>query len=64
MKLRVTLKKSPIGYPEDQKATLKVLGLNKLNKTREFEATPSIIGMINKVKHLLEIKEVSDDETL
>jgi len=64
MRLRVTLKKSPIGYPEEQKATLRALKLNKLNKTREFEVTPSIMGMLNKVKHLLEIKEVCDDEAL
>ncbi|MBC7319343.1 50S ribosomal protein L30 [bacterium] len=64
MKLRVTLKKSPIGYPKDQKATLRALKLNKLNKTRDFEVTPSVIGMLNKIKHLVEIKEVSDDETL
>lgn len=60
MKIRVTLKKSPIGYPKEQKATLKALKLNRLNATRDFEATPSIIGMINKVRHLLEVKEVDN----
>lgn len=60
MKIRVTLKKSPIGYPKEQKATLRALKLNKLNAVREFEPTPSIMGMINKVKHLLEIKEVNN----
>jgi large subunit ribosomal protein L30 len=60
MRIRITLKKSPIGYPEDQKATLRALKLNKLNATREIDATPCIIGMINKVRHLLEIKEVNN----
>lgn len=60
MRIRITLKKSPIGYPEDQKATLRALKLNKLNATREIDATPSVIGMINKVRHLLEIKEVNN----
>lgn len=61
MKIRVTLKKSPIGYPEEQKATLRALKLNKLNATRDFIATPSIIGMVNKVRHLLDVKEVDND---
>jgi large subunit ribosomal protein L30 len=60
MKLKITLKKSPIGYPKDQKATLKALGLTKLNKTKEFIGNPSLMGMINKVKHLVEVKEVEE----
>jgi large subunit ribosomal protein L30 len=58
MKIKITLKRSPIGHPKDQKATLKALGLTKINKTREFDANPSLMGMINKVKHLVEVKEV------
>ena len=48
---------SPIRRPRDQKATLIGLGLNKMNKTRELVDTPEVRGMINKVKHLVEIVE-------
>jgi large subunit ribosomal protein L30 len=60
MKIKVTLKKSPIGHPKDQKATLRALRLTKINKTREFIANPSLMGMINKVRHLVEVKEVEE----
>ena len=46
---------SPIGRPGDQRATLIGLGLNRMNRTRELEDTPSVRGMINKVHHLVEI---------
>ena len=48
---------SPIRRPRDQRATLIGLGLNKMNKTRELVDTPEVRGMINKVKHLVEIVE-------
>ncbi len=56
--LRVKQVRSPIGRRRDQEATLIGLGLNKLNRERELEDTPSIRGMIDKVKHLVEFKEV------
>ena len=43
--------------PAIQTATLKGLGLNKLNRTRELEDTPSIRGMVNKISHLVQIIE-------
>ena len=46
---------SSIGRPKDQKETLRGLGLNKINKTRTLEDTPSVRGMINKVSHLVKI---------
>jgi large subunit ribosomal protein L30 len=46
---------SPIRRPRDQKATLIGLGLNKMHKIRELQDTPEVRGMINKVKHLVEI---------
>jgi large subunit ribosomal protein L30 len=46
---------SPIGRRHDQEATLKGLGLNKRHRRRVLEDTPSIRGMINKVKHLVRI---------
>ena len=48
---------SPIRRPRDQKATLIGLGLNKMNKTRELIDTPEVRGMINKVKHMVEVVE-------
>ena len=48
---------SPIRRPAEQRATLVGLGLNKMNKTRELEDTPSIRGMVNKIPHLVEIIE-------
>ncbi len=46
---------SPIGRPADQEATLKGLGLNKRHRQRTLEDTPSVRGMINKVKHLVRV---------
>ena len=51
---------SPIRRPKDQKATLKGLGLNKMNKVSELEDTPSVRGMINKIPHLVRVLEESD----
>jgi large subunit ribosomal protein L30 len=48
---------SPIGRPKDQRATLKGLGLNKINRSRELEDTPAVRGMINKVSHLVRVEE-------
>jgi len=53
--LRVTQIGSPIRRPKDQRATLVGLGLNKMHKTRELEDTPSVRGMIDKVKHLVRV---------
>ena len=48
---------SPIRRPADQRATLKGLGLNKMNRTRELEDTPSVRGMVAKIPHLAAIVE-------
>ena len=55
--IKVKQVKSRIGAPIDQKRTLDALGLRKMNKVVEHEATPSILGMINKVKHLVVVVE-------
>lgn len=55
--LRITLINSSIGRPENQKVTVKTLGLTKLNQTVEHEDTPQIRGMINKVSHLVKVEE-------
>ena len=56
-KIQVTLVRSPIGYEKSQKATVKALGLSKINQTVEKDDTPVIRGMINKVSHLLKVDE-------
>ena len=48
---------SPIRRPKEQRATLKGLGLNKMNRTRELEDTPAVRGMVNKIPHLVTIIE-------
>ncbi|AUG52303.1 50S ribosomal protein L30 [Thalassospira marina] len=55
--VRVTQIGSPIGRPDDQRATLVGLGLNKMHRTRELEDTPAVRGMIAKVKHLVRVDE-------
>jgi len=57
--VKVTQVRSPIGRQKDQRATLVGLGLNKMNRSRELEDTPSVRGMINKVRHLVRIDESS-----
>lgn len=57
-KVKITLVKSPIDRPERQKQTLKALGLNKLQNSKEVEATDSIRGMIRKVNHLIKVEEL------
>ena len=55
--LRVTLIKSPIGYTVDQKATVRALGLRRMNQTVEHKDSPAIRGMLNKISHLIKIEE-------
>lgn len=55
--VRVTQTGSPIGRPRDQRATLVGLGLNKMHRTSELEDTPSVRGMIDKVKHLVRVED-------
>lgn len=57
-KYRITQTKSKIGSTKRQKATLEALGLRKMHQTVEQDATPVIMGMINKVKHLVSLEEI------
>jgi len=56
--LKVTQRKSAIGYNVKQKQTLIGLGIKKLNRPSVLEDTPAIRGMINKVSHLVEVEEL------
>jgi large subunit ribosomal protein L30 len=58
-KLKITLRKSPIGYGAPQRATLTALGLRRLNQTVERPDNDSVRGMVSKVVHLVECEEVS-----
>jgi large subunit ribosomal protein L30 len=57
-KLRITYVKSSIGYSERHKATIRTLGLRKLNQTVIHADTPVVRGMLAKVNHLVKIEEV------
>ncbi len=55
--LRITLIKSPIGYPRRQRGTLRALGLRRMHQTVEHKDTPVIRGMIAAVSHLVRVEE-------
>lgn len=57
-KLRITWIKSDIGHKFDQKATIKSLGFHRLNESVEQEDSPSLRGMISKIKHLVKVEIV------
>ncbi|QDX92163.1 50S ribosomal protein L30 [Brevibacterium sp. JNUCC-42] len=56
--LQITLKRSLIGRPADQKETVKALGLRKIHQTVEKQDNVAMRGMIFKVKHLVDVKEI------
>jgi len=58
-KLRIRQIKSASGHREDLKATVRALGIRKLNHTVEHNDTPQIRGMIFKVRHLLQVDETA-----
>jgi len=55
--IRVTLVRSPIGYSKDQKATVRALGLRRMNQTVEHVDNPAVRGMLFKVSHLIQVEE-------
>jgi len=57
-KIRITQVKSKNGKPGRQKRTLEALGIRKLNHCAELEATPQILGMVEKVKHLVKVENI------
>lgn len=58
-RLRITWKKSAIGYDKSQKKSVRALGLRSLNGVVEHSDSPQIRGMIRKVRHLVEVEEIS-----
>ncbi|MFC4620261.1 50S ribosomal protein L30 [Camelliibacillus cellulosilyticus] len=59
-KLEITLKRSVIGRPQDQRVTVKTLGLRKTNHTVVHNDNPAIRGMIKKVSHLVKVNEIDE----
>jgi large subunit ribosomal protein L30 len=59
-KIRVVQFKSSIGASKAQKKILKALGIGKLNRPVEHESRPEILGMVNKLKHLVRIEEIDE----
>lgn len=57
-KIRITQVRSTISRPRNQKDTIISLGLGKINRTVEKEATPQILGMVRTVAHLVRVEEV------
>lgn len=57
-KIRITQVKSKNGQPERQKRTLQALGIRKLNHSVELEATPQILGMVVKIRHLVKVENI------
>ena len=56
--VKITLTRSLIGYPKDQRATVKALGLGKIRTSVVKEDSASLCGMLHKVAHLVEVEEV------
>ncbi len=59
-KLRITWVKSDIGYKRDQRRTLKALGFHRLQQTVEHKDSPTIRGMVAKVRHLVQMEVIED----
>jgi large subunit ribosomal protein L30 len=57
-KIRITQIRSKNGRPERQKRTLAALGIRKMHHSVEHEATPQIMGMVEKIRHLVKIEEI------
>ena len=62
-RVAITWKKSSIGSPGDQRRTLEGLGLRRLHQTVQHDDSPSIMGMVHKVRHLVEVVELSEPES-
>jgi len=60
-RLRITCKRSPIGYSKNQKRVVQALGLRSVNSTVEHDNSPQIRGMVHKVRHLLEVEEIGQE---
>jgi len=62
-RIKVTLIRSQIGKPPKHRKTLAAMGLKRLHQSKIFDNSPSIMGMVNQINHLLKIEECSDETT-
>ncbi len=60
-RLRITLKRSVIGHPVDQKETARILGLTRINRAVLRPDNPAVRGMANKLSHLVSIEEIDEE---
>jgi large subunit ribosomal protein L30 len=60
-RVRITYRKSAIGYAAEQRATLTALGLRRRQHTVEHEAVPAVLGMVRKVRHLVSVDGIPAD---
>ncbi|WP_127846656.1 50S ribosomal protein L30 [Psychroflexus aestuariivivens] len=58
-KIKITKTRSAIKRPKNQKLTLEALGLRKIGQSNEIEKSDSVMGMVNKVKHLVSVEEIN-----
>lgn len=58
VKIRITQVRSTIRRPQDQKDTMRALGLARIRQSVEHTATPALLGMVKKVSHLVKVEEV------
>ncbi|HEU4867845.1 MAG TPA: 50S ribosomal protein L30 [Actinomycetota bacterium] len=58
--IKVTQTKSPVSLPKDQGRTLKALGLHRMRDTVEHTDSPSVLGMVHKVRHLVTVEKVNE----
>ncbi len=56
--IKITQIKSAIGSPENQKRTVRALGIRKMNHSVVHKATPQILGMVNTVRHLVKVEDL------
>jgi large subunit ribosomal protein L30 len=56
--VRITLVRSPLGYSERHKATVRALGLRRMHQSVEQQDTPQLRGMVAKVAHLVKVEEL------
>ena len=61
-KVKVTWKKSAIGFNRTQRLTIESLGLRRLHHTVVHDDTPSIRGMLHKVRHLVEVEDLAEED--
>ncbi|MDA1215656.1 MAG: 50S ribosomal protein L30 [Chloroflexi bacterium] len=61
-KLRIKQVRSLIGYERDQRRTVRALGLRRIRDSVIHEDSPTIMGMLHKVRHLVEVEPASEEE--